>query len=124
MLVPNSNKTHSRPRRHTLRPGKGREWEHHRVEENMKPKKNEKEEEEEVGGKRQVHASSMRARSFFHNICSDDDDDEAMRTSRIMERMVCIQAVRWRDAAAAASQARERYGNSGLVLVPTTTKRA
>lgn len=49
-----------------------------------------------------MHASSMRARSFFHNIHSDDDDDEAMRTSRIMERMVCIQAVRWRDAAAAS----------------------
>lgn len=36
-----------------------------------------------------------------------------------MERMVCIQAVRWRDAAAA--RAEERYGNSGLVLVPTTS---
>lgn len=47
-----------------------------------------------VGRKRQVHASSMRPRSFF-----DADDDEAMRTGRIMERMMCIQAARWRDAA-------------------------
>lgn len=58
----------------------------------------------------------MGARSFFH---SSDDDDEAMRTSRIMEKMVCIQAVRWRDAAAAAEAAAERYGNSGSAVVPT-----
>lgn len=56
----------------------------------------------EVGRKRQVHASSMGARSFFLG------HDEAMRTSRIMERMVCIQAVRWRDAAAPAARRSKR----------------
>lgn len=58
------------------------------------------EEEHEEGGRTQTAGARVFHESeiLFPHPCHE----EAMRTSKIMERMVCIQAVRWRDAAEAA----------------------